>query len=279
MNKVSGPPTSSPGRCVSTHFIWKSCHQRIFGKNNVSAFFQVFQRSCVREPIQLELCLSREMPSHLLFLLLLYSGNLFFPNPLPMRITLELWCHWRFPPCASICSSCVFAPLHAATEVKSIYLSIGLFTFSLWMCIWSFHFLTLYVYLVFSLSHLFQATDNGSVNSESVCSKRGKTNQNHCKIQIVWKDSNNLSVSDSNYLTVLDSKYLSVSDSKYLTVLDPRYPTVLVLNIRLFQILNSRDFADHPNPFTEPAGFRGMFPPSLDGPITPITNILSILLH
>ena len=144
---------------------------------------------------------------------------------------------------------------------------------------WSFHFLTLYVYLVFSLSHLFQAADNGSVNSESVCSKRGKTNQNHCKIQIVWKDSNNLSVSDSNYLTVLDSKYLSVSDSKYLTVLDPRYPTVLVLNIRLFQILNSRDFADHPNPFTEPAGFRGMFPPSLDGPITPITNILSILLH
>ena len=147
------------------------------------------------------------------------------------------------------------------------------------ICIWSFHFLTLYVYLVFSLSHLFQATDNGSVNSESVCSKRGKTNQNHCKIQIVWKDSNNLSVSDSNYLTVLDSKYLSVSDSKYLTVLDPRYPTVLVLNIRLFQILNSRDFADHPNPFTEPAGFRGMFPPSLDGPTTPITNILSILLH
>ena len=172
-----------------------------------------------------------------------------------MKITLELWCHWRFPPCASICSSCVFAPLHAATEVKSIY------------------------WLVFSLSHLFQAADNGSVNSESVCSKRGKTNQNHCKIQIVWKDSNNLSVTDSNFLTVLDSKYLSVSDSKYLTVLDPRYPTVLVLNIRLFQILNSRDFADHPNPFTEPAGFRGMFPPSLDGPITPITNILSILLH
>ena len=122
--------------------------------------------------------------------------------------------------------------------------------------------------LVFSLSHLFQAADNGSVNSESVCSKRGKTNQIHCKIQIVWKDSNNLSVTDSNFLTVLDSKYLSVSDSKYLTVLDPRYPTVLVLNIRLFQILNSRDFADHPNPFTEPAGFRGMFPPFLDGPIT-----------
>ena len=118
------------------------------------------------------------------------------------------------------------------------------------------------------LFHLLQAADNGSVNSESVCSKRGKTNQNHCKIQIVWKDSNNLSVSDSNYLTVLDSKYLSVSDSKYLTVLDPRYPTVLVLNIRLFQILNSRDFADHPNPFTEPAGFRGMCSAFIDGPIS-----------
>ena len=35
--------------------------------------------------------------------------------------------------------------------------------------------------------------------------------------------------------------------------------------IRLFQILNSRDFADHPNPFTEPAGFRGMCPAFLDG--------------
>lgn len=141
MNKVSGPPTSSPRWCVSTHFIWKSCHQRIFGKNIVSAFLQVFQRSCVREPIQLELCLSREMPSHLLFLLLLYSGNLFFSNPLPMRITLELWCHWRFPPCASICSSCVFAPLHAATEVTSIY----------WLVFSLSH--LLYLYLVFSLSH------------------------------------------------------------------------------------------------------------------------------
>ena len=104
-------------------------HLKKFSSDNFCASFfaGVSKILCV---IQLELCLSREMPSHLLFLLLLYSGNLFFSNPLPMRITLELWCHWRFPPCASICSSCVFAPLHAATEVKSIYLSIGLFTFS-----------------------------------------------------------------------------------------------------------------------------------------------------
>ena len=43
--------------------------------------------------------------------------------------------------------------------------------------------------------------------------------------------------------------------------------------IRLFQILNSRDFADHPNPFTEPAGFRGMCPAFVDGATSQISSL------
>ena len=54
-------------------------HLKKFSSDNFCASFfaGVSKILCV---IQLELCLSREMPSHLLFLLLLYSGNLFFSN-------------------------------------------------------------------------------------------------------------------------------------------------------------------------------------------------------
>ena len=39
----------------------------------------------------------------------------------------------------------------------------------------------------------------------------------------------------------------------------PKLPQVFKIYIWPSQILNSRDFADHPNPFTEPAGFRGVY--------------------
>ena len=67
-------------------------HLKKFSSDNFCASFfaGVSKILCEGGEIQLELCLSREMPSHLLFLLLLYSGNLFLSNPSQMRIKLEL---------------------------------------------------------------------------------------------------------------------------------------------------------------------------------------------
>lgn len=116
---------------TSRRFIWKKKLLSIFLAfcNSIAPaahFLQVFQRSCVRGRFSwsyawAERCHPTSYFSFcsiqaISFYQTLHKWELSWNSNAPPLIKAS-----RYPPCASICSSCINAPLHAAAEVKSIF--------------------------------------------------------------------------------------------------------------------------------------------------------------